>query len=592
MNQEWSLDVLYKGFKTEEFLNDVKKVDEIIHTFDLFANSEKLKSYGSNSEIKEVLKEGISILEEITELEINLEYYCLLRQSVNTSDSEAISYSSILRKQFSNMKKPLTILKRYIAGIDTLDEVISQDKFLEEYRFMLQEFKKDSIYLLSEDVEDVISKYKINGILGWKNLYEYLISTVKVDYNKDVVTLPEIRNLAYSTDGNIRKSAYEAELLSYDKIQDSIAFALNNMKNQVIAETKLRGYKSPLDMTLKKANMKRETLDAMLKAIEEYLPKFHEYLKAKARLLGYQTGLPWYELFAPVGSVNKTYTVEEAKDYLLHLFGNFAPDLKDMVKRAFEEEWIDFFPRKGKVDGAFCCNLHTKKQSRILANFDGSFSDIVTLAHELGHAYHNQNIHSHRVLNSDYCMPVAETASTFNEAVLVNAVIKTAKDNEKLAFIENQLQDAAQIICDIYSRYLFETAVFENCEQKFLFPEELKQMMLEAQKKAYGDGLVQETLHPYMWVCKGHYYREDTNFYNFPYAFGGLFARGLYAKYQEEGEKFLTTYRELLYATTISSVEETAKIAGIDLTNPEFFRKGLQSFAEEIDEFITLCENK
>jgi oligoendopeptidase F len=259
-----------------------------------------------------------------------------------------------------------------------------------------------------------------------------------------------------------------------------------------------------------------------------------------------------------------------------------------MIEQAFDEEWIDFYPHAGKVGGAFCDNLPYVKQSRILTNFDGTLSDVVTLAHELGHAYHGLNIQNHLPLNWDYSMPVAETASTFNETVIMNAAIAEAEGSEKLALLESQLQDVTQIICDIYSRFLFESAVFEKRRDSFMFSAELEQMMLETQKSAYGDGLDHSLLHPFMWVCKSHYYRDSLNFYNFPYAFGGLFARGLYAQYQEEGAAFVPKYRALLNATTISSVEEVARMAGIDLTTPDFWRQSLKTVSDSIDLFLEL----
>ena len=226
-------------------------------------------------------------------------------------------------------------------------------------------------------------------------------------------------------------------------------------------------------------------------------------------------------------------------------------------------------------------------ESRILTNYDGQFTDVVTLAHELGHAFHNQCIQSHRPMNKDYSMPVAETASTFNECVVMAAAIKAAKsDDERLALIESQLQDATQIICDIYSRFRFEAMVFANREEQFMNADALCGFMTEAQKQSYGDGLDHNCMHPYMWVCKGHYY--GPTFYNFPYAFGGLFARGLYAQYLTEGEAFVPKYKKLLYTTSIATVEDTAKVADIDLTDKEFWRAALQTIADQIDLFCQL----
>ncbi|MBQ2509712.1 MAG: peptidase M3, partial [Erysipelotrichaceae bacterium] len=345
-----------------------------------------------------------------------------------------------------------------------------------------------------------------------------------------------------------------------------------------------------LDETLKNNHMKKETLDALLGAMEEYLPKFWEYMKAKAKLLGYEGGLPFYEMFAPLKGNDKEYTTEDARDYLVDLFSTFDQEETDMIARAFNDSWIDFFPHEGKVGGAFCAELSTAGQSRILTNFGGTLGDVVTLAHELGHAFHNHCLKDNSILNRDVSMPVAETASTFNEVVAMNAAISMEKDPiARRALIENQLQDATQIICDIYSRYLFETAVFENRENEFMFADRLCELMIEAQKKAYGDGLDHEHLHPYMWCCKGHYYSGHLSFYNFPYAFGGLFARGLYAKYLKDGESFVPLYKRLLKATGTTTVEGAAEVAGIDLTDMEFWRSSLQILADEIDEFIGLC---
>ena len=188
-------------------------------------------------------------------------------------------------------------------------------------------------------------------------------------------------------------------------------------------------------------------------------------------------------------------------------------------------------------------------------------------------------------------MPVAETASTFNECVVMAAAIKEAKDDdERLALIESQLQDAAQIICDIYSRYRFEAMVFANRESQFMDADTLCGFMTKAQEQSYGDGLDHDQMHPYMWVCKSHYY--GPTFYNFPYAFGGLFARGLYAQYETEGAPFVEKYKRLLHTTTVATAEDTAKVAGIDLTDKRFWRGALQTIADQIDLFCQIVEGK
>ena len=195
------------------------------------------------------------------------------------------------------------------------------------------------------------------------------------------------------------------------------------------------------------------------------------------------------------------------------------------------------------------------------------------------------------MLNTDYSMPVAETASIFNENIILNAVLSVSDKKTKYAILENQLQDLTQIMCDIYSRFLFESEVFAKRESAFLFPQQLEEIMLNAQKKAYGDGLDHNALHPYMWVCKGHYYSSHLSFYNFPYAFGGLFARGLYAKYLEDKDGFVDKYRYMLNQTTVRDVEDAAALMGVDITKKEFWVSALETAKASVEEFIALSKD-
>ncbi len=585
MNSEWSLEILYKGYDSPEFQADMEATEAVI------AELNEASEHLAEQPPKETLLHVIDIMERSHALFSRLYSFCGLSQAVNTSDEKAAAYLGRLMARSSSATAARTKFNKYVASIENLDEVIASDEKLTDYAYMLRSIKADSKYLLSEEAENIMALYDISGGSAWGDLQSYLTSSVTADFCGEKIGLSAIRNKAYDPDPAVRREAYEAELACYDKIKLPVASALNNIKLQVLNETKLRGFESPLASTLWYARMKQETLDALFTAMKEYMPMFREYLRAKGEALGHKNGCPWYDMFAPMGSNSRTYTTEEARDYLLNIFAGFDTDLHDMVARAFSESWIDFYPREGKVGGAFCSGLRAFHQSRVLTNFDGSFSDIVTLAHELGHAFHNLNIEDHRPLNDDYSMPVAETASTFNEHVVMDAAIAAASDpGEKLALIESQLMDVTQIILDIYSRFLIEKAVFDNREQSFMFPDALCEMMLSAQKEAYGEGLDPECLHPYMWLCKSHYYSSGLSYYNWPYAFGGLFARGLYARYIKEGKPFVKKYRELLHATPVRSVEDTAMIAGIDLTDPDFWRMSLESYRPKIEEFKRLVK--
>ena len=585
MSGTWNLDPIYRGFEDPAFEADLTRLKQTVAQF------EELAVELEGMEPIDGLRRGIELDEEIQDLVSKLAEYAMLRQAANTTDPEAGSQMGRVFGAYSAVAGPEAAFKAWAAKLPDLAALVENDEVLKEYRFLFETMADSSRYLLPGKGEQIMARMQMSGSSAWSELQQYLTSTVEVTYRGQTMNLSTVRNLASDTDPAVRKDAFEAELACYGRIKDAVAYALNSIKLETLSDCMLRGYASPLERTLKGANMKRETLDAMFAAMEEYLPKFWQYLKVKAKALGHENGLPWYDLFAPMGSSSTKLTVEEARAYLLEQFTAFDPEIAEMIAEAFDNEWIDFYPRSGKQGGAFCAGVECIGQCRILTNFDGRFSDVVTLAHELGHAFHEQCIRGHRPLNHAYSMPLAETASTFNECVVMaSAIGKAADDAERVALIESQLQDTTQIICDIYSRYKFEDRVLREREDKFMDADTLCAYMTEAQKECYGDGLDVSCLHPYMWVNKSHYYGET--FYTFPYAFGGLFARGLYAQYEKEGKAFLPKYKKLLYTTTVATAEDTAKVAGVDLTDKDFWRGALQTVADQIDLFCALVEGK
>ena len=582
MNEVWNLDRIYKGFDDPAYAADMAAMKQLVEDFTAF--SKELDTM----EPIEGLRKGVALQEKLTELS-TLGGYANLRSATDAKNPEPGSYMGRVMAIRSGLAAPMAAFTAWVVNLPNLMELVRGDEYLKNYEFYFAGKAESARYQLSGEAEAVMAKLGMSGGSAWGKLQGYLTSTAPVHYRGTVTNLSSIRNLAYDADPQVRKDAFEAELACYETIKEPVAHALNAIKLETISQCQLRGYTSALDRTLHNSDMKRETLEAMLGAMDEYLPKFWQYLKAKAKALGHENGLPWYDLFAPMGNSSTIFSTEEAKDYLVKQFATFDEELTQMVVTAFDDAWIDFYPRDGKRGGAFCSSIHKIGESRILTNYDGMFTDVVTLAHELGHAFHNQCIREHLPLNRGYSMPVAETASTFNECVVMNAAIKTAANkDEKIALIESQLQDATQIICDIYSRYRFETMVFDNRESKFMNAETLADYMITAQKQSYGDGLDHSCLHPYMWICKSHYY--GPTFYNFPYAFGGLFARGLYAQYEREGAAFVPKYKKLLYTTPIATAEDVAKVADIDLTDKNFWRSALQTIADQIDLFCQLVE--
>ncbi len=278
---------------------------------------------------------------------------------------------------------------------------------------------------------------------------------------------------------------------------------------------------------------------------------------------------------------------DEAASFIIEQFGTYSSKLSNFAARAFREQWIDAEPRVGKVDGAFCAPLR-KDESRVFANFKPSYGGMSTLAHELGHGYHNLNLAHRTMLQQDTPMTLAETASIFCETIVREAALRKAGVQEQISILEASLQGSCQVVVDITCRFLFEQRLFEARQQRELSVAELNNVMLEAQRETYGDGLDENALHPYMWAMKPHYYSTDTSFYNYPYMFGLLFGLGLYAQYQQDPEKFKQGYDNLLSSTGLADAATLAAQFGIDIHSADFWRASLDIIREDIERFEAL----
>jgi pepF/M3 family oligoendopeptidase len=588
MNQRWSLDALYKSFDAPEFKQDMQKLDQELEKIQKWTE----KNLADTQNAAQKLEQYIRMMNDFYHLYTRLAGFSSLTLSTEAKNEVALKYEDIFDEKVTHLTKPEVTFTKWLGKLENLDAIINSNEYVKQHEFFIKEKANENKYLLSDEEEILIAKMKNTGSNAWAKLQEMLSSTLLVDITVDgeqkKLPLPVVRNMAYSENAKLRKTAYEAELENYKKIEVSSAASLNGIKGEVITLAKMRGYASPLEMTVLNARMDMQTLDAMLTAIRESLPAFHKYYRKKAELLGYKNGLPFYEMFAPMGNVDMKFTYKEARDYIVKNFRTFSDSLADFAANAFDERWIDAEPRDGKRGGAFCSNLHVIKESRILANFDGSFSNMTTLAHELGHGYHGANLMDETFVNAEYPMPIAETASIFCETIVKEAALKSANSEEAFSILENDIGDAGQVIVDIYSRFLFESELFRRRETGAVSVNELKEIMLDAQKQAYGNGLDHDQLHPYMWACKPHYYYASHNFYNFPYAFGLLFAKGLYAEYLKRGEEFVAAYDRLLAVTGKKKIADVTMEMGIDVRKVDFWRGSLKLIEKDIEKFINL----
>lgn len=580
MNTDWNLDNIYKSVSSEEFKRDTKEYKKAVEDFNNWCKVNLVTTDNAQNKLEKyiVLKNKVMSYNKLI-------IYANLAQTTDTTNSEISKAIDIIEGIESETSYQNTAIVDFVKNIDNLDQLIENSSLLKEHSFYLSEIKNKGNYTISSAEEAIISKMKNTGSLLWEKQWNQLTSTLMVDYNNEEIPLSQARNLAYDKSGKVRKSAYEAELKAYSKIENPVAFCMNGIKGEVITLSNMRGYKSPLDMTLIESRIDNDILRAMFGAIEESLDKLQNYFIIKARALGHKGALPFYDLFAPVVKSHKEYTVDEAKEFVLRCFYSFSEDLGNFAKLAFENRWLDIMPKKGKVGGAYCETIHSISESRILLNFGGAFDDVVTMAHELGHAFHNTKLFNLSEINSFYPMPIAETASTFCESIVVNEALKLADENEKINILENDIMGLTQCIVDIYSRFLFEDSVFNCRKNGTLSVNELNDLMMSAQKKAYGKGLDEKYLHKYMWICKPHYYDSEFNYYNFPYAFGALLSKGLYSLYKKMGKDFLNLYDNFLSLSSTMLLSDVVKIAEIDLYSKEFWLTGINQIINEIDQF-------
>ncbi len=584
MNDRWDLSFLYSGFDDPQYEADLKALQEKIAAF-----GKLLETTGDDCTKLETLMDAD---EEINRLLEKLSLFAGMTLAVDANNMDAARYDDKLNLIYNDLRLTQSAMIRYVGGLTNLEELIAASPKLQTVAFALREMAGEASHLMPAEIEPWMLQMRLSGGTAFSQLRDKLDSNHLVHYRGQDLPLPAVRGMAYDPDASVRKDAYEAEISSYKKIELPMSYCLNSIKMEARTMAKAKHYDSVLDMTLHQSRMDQETLDAMWTAIREYLPHFRRYLRAKAKYLGYEDGLPFYDLFAPVGHGGHTYTVEEARAKLLLEMGKFTPKMAAFMDNAFEQRWIDMYPREGKTGGAFCAGAHSYDRSLVMTNFQGSFSDVSTIAHELGHAWHNRCLAGLPYCMIETPMPLAETASIFNETMLAHQVLSSATEEEQFTLLENSLMEATQTVVDIYSRYLFENEVVDTRADHVMSVDELKDAMLRAQEVSYGDGLAKDVRHPYMWACKSHYYSSDLNFYNFPYAFGLLFGKGVFAQYLRKGEAFVDDYCRLLRYCGSDTVANVAASVGIDVRSVDFWRSSLEVIKQDVDRFCDLCEKQ
>lgn len=590
----WDLSNVYPSLESAEFQAAAANVTRQIEDLEQFFN-QTLKTAdktASPAHIGALLGESIDRFNALQELGNTIYAYI---QSFVTTDSRNIPAMKKMSEFQRTMVRVQTLWTRFQTWVGqlspVLDSAIQSNPTAQAHAFNLKELAKQAKYLMSEAEENLAAELSLSGSSAWSKLQGTVTSQLTVEFELDGQTqklpMPALINLRSHPNRDVRRRAYEAENKAWDSVRETLAACMNGVKGTVNTLNKRRGREDALHSAIDASRIDRPTLEAMLGAMKDSFPIFQRYFKAKAKHLG-QEKLAWYDLFAPLGKTNTQYSWEEARAFILENFGKFSPELADFARQAFDNRWIDAEQREGKRGGAFCMGIPAVKESRILTNFDGSLDQVSTLAHELGHGFHNYCAYQagKTMLQQNTPMTLAETASIMCETIVMQAVLQQVSGpQEELAILETMLNGDSQVIVDIYSRYLFEKEVFERREKSELSPDDLCEIMERAQKQTYGD---LETYQPYMWTWKPHYYYAGLSFYNFPYAFGLLFATGLYAIYQQRGEAFVADYKHLLASTGEAAAADLAARFDIDIRSRKFWEDSLKVIEKKIERYEQL----
>lgn len=632
---DWDLGSIYPDINSEKYKSDLAKLTEGIKTLKALNDQAENPDQKNHLNIQNWIADFFKADDILGPLANTLAAYSYSIYSVDTTSKSLLD----------NLNQVESLTDQYEIQLNRFSHTVSKNRGIlsefyvnfpqyKKYEFSINEMLEDDIHTLSPELEEIIAKLQQTGGRAWDRLHEQLISNLKDPETGKLFN--ELRNNAYSPDARLRKESWQKEIALLKQNEIAFAASLNNLKGETLSLLEERSWNCAIDRTLSSSRMKKETLDALIAAIEESLPQWRKYLKAKAEYLknhnatastncDKEKGLAFYDLFAPLdgnttsdGNTNtagqtetgcntatpsatnnraaseesllsKNWTFEEARDYIIKEFTSFSPVMGDFAKNAFDKNWIDARVHPGKVGGAYCQDFYVQKESRVLSNFTGAFSDIITLAHELGHAFHFFCIKDKDYRNANYPMTLAETASTFAETIVKQDILKTASKEDRIKILELDLQDTCQVLVDILCRFYFERSVFEERQNGELTSEDFCRLMAHAQERSYGDGLSAER-HEYMWAVKSHYYSVDLDFYNFPYAFGQLFAAGLYSRYKKEGKAFVDIYCNLLSDTGSMSCEDLCFKAGFDITKKDFWKSGIDFYINEIEQFCKEAE--
>jgi oligoendopeptidase F len=532
----------------------------------------------------------ISTFNNVVEAQEILGAYIYATVSTDSRNERAQGLLSEMETLDARVSPLLARLADWVAALGT-EQLATVSTEARDHMGPLERLQARAEHQMSEVEEGLYSELGTTGSSAWGRLQGDLTSQLSTEVHLPTGTktmpMAAVRGLSTDSDLNVRKAAYEAEMRAWPTIAVACAAAMNSIKGEANVINRRRKWKQPLDASLYSNNVSLETFNAMQSAVHASLPDFRRWMRVKAKLVGDTNGLSWWNLSAPLSISPGPISWDQGISLVKGAFASYSDRLSHLVDRSINEQWLDAEPREGKVGGAFCMSF-VDDRSLVLLNWSGSVDSAQVTAHELGHAYHNTQLAHRTALQKRLPMALAETASIFCETLVVEEGLSRLQGDDRLALLDVDLIGANQVVVDIHSRFLFETEVFARRQKRTLGVSELNEIMLSAQRDAYGDGLDQTTAHPHMWVLKPHYY--GSHFYNWPYTYGLLFGLGLYAQYQLDPEKFRDGYDDVLSRAGMDTAEQLGQAFGIDVTSESFWTASLDVLRARMRNYEQLAQ--
>ncbi|ASF38408.1 oligoendopeptidase [Halobacillus halophilus] len=586
LHKTWNLETIFEGgSESEQFHNyvlkteqEISKLESLVHSFTSPQNTDQTK------ELSEIVDQIQLVTKRLGEIGAFIS--CLNAQDVNDKKAGAWqSRQNELSAAFGNL---LTQFDQKLVQTDedVWKSLLKHAPF-HQLEFILNERRRAAKDKLELRQESLINDLGVDGYHAWGQMYDAIVGKLTITHEGKTLSVGQASNLLDSPDRAVRKDVFDKLQKTWKAQTDLFSETLNHLSGFRLQTYKYRGWERVLKEPLEYNRMSEKTLNTMWETITKYKKHYLPYLKRKAHMLGIER-LSFYDVEAPVGSTEQTMSFQQGAEFITQQFRSFSPKMADFAEMAFEKRWIEAEDRSGKRPGGFCTSFPDSGQTRIFMTYSGTPSNVATLAHELGHAYHQHVMDDLPALNQGYAMNVAETASTFAEMIVSDAAVKhAASDTEKMTLLEDKVQRSIAFFMNIHARFLFETRFYEERKKGVVSAERLNELMVEAQKEAYEEAL--DEYDPTFWASKLHFHITDVPFYNFPYTFGYLFSLGIYAKALNSDSNFENDYIALLQDTGRMTTEDlAAKHLGVDLEKPEFWEQAMDLCMKDLNDFMEL----